>query len=494
MADGVRVQKVLAEAGVASRREAEKLIVAGRVTADGSPARLGQRVDPAAVRLTVDGRPVRLGQPRVHLALHKPAGVTSTVRDRHATRTVVELVPSRLRTAGARLYPVGRLDRDSEGLILLTNDGGWAARLLHPRHGVEREYAVALATPLSAEQRRRLERGIRLEEGIARLERLRRLKADELARLAASLEGGTGQLAWYSLVLRQGWKRQVRRMFSAVEARVVRLVRVRFGSLALAGMRPGEMRELTEEEAAELTAGEPPTVFAPAVARPSMGRALVVAIDGPGGSGKSTVGAEVALRMGYRFCDTGVLYRGLTLLAVDLRVDVDDAEALLSLVPRVELLPDGRGRYVRLRADGADVTDRLHSGEVDRHVSQVSRHAPVRAALLPIQRALAAGGRIIMAGRDIGSVVLPDADLKIYLDVSLAERSRRRAAERGVAGDEVAEARIEDELRRRDGIDTSREAAPLRVPEGAHVVATEGNTFEQTVQQVLELVRQAAGA
>ena len=147
-----RISKVLAAAGVASRRGADELVAAGRVTVDGRPAVLGEKVDPEVQRVAVDGRDVGAAPTgRIYLALHKPAGVASTVRDRHAPRTVLDLVPAEL-GRGARLYPVGRLDQDSEGLILLTNDGDWAERVLHPRYGVEREYAVALAGPLTREQ------------------------------------------------------------------------------------------------------------------------------------------------------------------------------------------------------------------------------------------------------------------------------------------------------------------------------------------------------
>lgn len=224
----------------------------------------------------------------------------------------------------------------------------------------------------------------------------------------------------------------------------------------------------------------------------SASRKLVVSIDGPGSSGKSTVGAMAATRLGYRFCDTGVLYRGLTLLAVRAGVDPDDPQAILALVPHLTLTTDGHGRYVRLIADGADLTADLHTEAVDLQVSRVSRHSPVRAALLPVQRALAARGGIVMAGRDIGSVVLPDADVKIYLQVSIQERARRRADQRGEAGDRPALQRIEDELRRRDGIDSSRKAAPLRVPDGAIVIETDRNTLDQTVDEVVGIVGEAA--
>ena len=158
----------------------------------------------------------------MYLLISKPAGVTSTVSDRHAERTVVELVPPDIRRAAGRIYPVGRLDRDLEGLLLLTNDGDWAQRVLHPRHGIEREYAIGLAEPLSIEQARGLEAGIPLDEGLATLERLRPASAVELARLEELAGRSQRQLTWYRAVLRQGWRRQLRRMFAGVEAPVTR--------------------------------------------------------------------------------------------------------------------------------------------------------------------------------------------------------------------------------------------------------------------------------
>jgi len=172
-------------------------------------------------------------------------------------------------------------------------------------------------------------------------------------------------------------------------------------------------------------------------------------------------------------------------------IDTDDAGALVGLIAHMRLEHDDRQRYVRLIADSTEVTDELHTAAVDREVSSVSQHAQVRAALLPVQRGLADGGRLIMAGRDIGTVVLPDADLKLYLDVSVAERARRRAAERGVATDPRALAQIEAELRERDEIDSTRATSPLRIPDGATVLDTSGNSLGQTVDQVVALIRRA---
>jgi 23S rRNA pseudouridine2605 synthase len=245
-----RLQKVLAAAGIASRRASEALIAEGRVMVDGRPATIGQSVDPATAVILVDGRPVApLGREGlIHLVLHKPAGVTSTVRDPHASRTVLDLVPRALLPEGGRLYPVGRLDRDSDGLLLLTNDGPWAERVLHPRFGVEREYAVGLREPLNADQTRALEAGIALEEGTARLFHLRPATDPETHRLGELLVPPPGNHAWYRATLRQGWKRQLRRMFAAVGMPIERLVRVRIGPLRLERLRAGQVRPLSAAE------------------------------------------------------------------------------------------------------------------------------------------------------------------------------------------------------------------------------------------------------
>ena len=251
-----RLQKILAGAGVASRRESERLIEAGRVTVDGRLAKLGDQADPASSTITVDGRPIGPAAAPTYLLLHKPLDVTSTVRDRHADRTVIEAVPIEYRPPGVRLFPVGRLDRDSEGLIILTNDGDWADRVIHPRQGIEREYAIALRAPLMGDQIAQLERGIRLEEGLALLGGLRSATDAESRRLAALLVPPTGPgLAWYRATLRQGWKRQLRRMFGAIGAPVARLVRVRIGTVRLGDLRSGEVRPLAPDEVRRLASG-----------------------------------------------------------------------------------------------------------------------------------------------------------------------------------------------------------------------------------------------
>jgi 23S rRNA pseudouridine2605 synthase len=247
-----RIQKLLAEAGVASRRASESLIAAGRVRVDGRIARIGDKADPLTASIEVDGHAVGIGVAKTYLALHKPVGVTSTTHDPHAASTVLDLVPTALVPDGTRLYPVGRLDLDSEGLILLTNDGEWAERVLHPRFGVEREYALGVRVALSREQIEAIAAGIALDEGIGALARpLRRMGRTEIGTLRMTTDPPVDEsLHWYGASLRQGWKRQLRRMFGTVGAPIERLVRIRIGPIRLGELRSGSVRRLKTPEIA----------------------------------------------------------------------------------------------------------------------------------------------------------------------------------------------------------------------------------------------------
>ena len=247
-----RIQKVIANAGIASRRGGDDLVRAGRVTVDGRAAIIGEQVDPTMQRVEVDGMPLpAVVGPRSYLVLNKPAGVVSTVRDRHAARTVMDFLPPDLRRA-SRLYPVGRLDEESEGLLLFTDDGAWAELLLHPRFGVEREYVVGLDHSVSKQQKIALRTGIELEEGLAKLDHLDDLTPAQIRNLSLLLEPPYPEYRWYRVVLAQGWKRQIRRMFEAVGMPVRRLVRVRVGSYKLTDLPVGQVRRLTHHEVAQL--------------------------------------------------------------------------------------------------------------------------------------------------------------------------------------------------------------------------------------------------
>ncbi|HEX7398164.1 MAG TPA: (d)CMP kinase [Candidatus Limnocylindrales bacterium] len=226
------------------------------------------------------------------------------------------------------------------------------------------------------------------------------------------------------------------------------------------------------------------------------GRAPVVALDGPASSGKSSVGAAVAAALRLRFFDSGLLYRALAFAALDHGVDPADGPAVAALAPAVSVEPDEEGRLDRVRIDGRDVSARVRTHEVDRVVSAVARAPEVRAALLIRQRGLAEGGGIVVAGRDIGTVVLPAADVKIWLDASAEERAARRALERGIDPASAAGQAILDEMRRRDGADGGRAIAPARPADDAIHVRTDGNTLDQTIAAVVAAVTAglAAGA
>lgn len=220
-------------------------------------------------------------------------------------------------------------------------------------------------------------------------------------------------------------------------------------------------------------------------------RRPVIAIDGPGSSGKSSVGAAAAARLGLRFCDTGLFYRAVTYAARVSGISEADASGLVALAGAVRLEADAAGRYARVLLEGLDVTDKVHAPDVDGAVSAYARVPELRAALLGRQRELAAHGNLIMAGRDIGTVVLPDADVKIYLDAALEERARRRGEERGVpAGDSEGDG-ILAQLRARDERDMSRETAPLRQAMDAVLIRTDRLEFDASVGLVVAAIEAA---
>ncbi len=225
-ATGERLQKVLAQAGLGSRRACEELIAAGRVTVNGEVATLGSRADPEVDAIEVDGARIGVRQGLVHYLLNKPAGVVTTASDPQGRPTVVGLVP-----AEPRVYPVGRLDADTEGLLVLTNDGELAHRLTHPSFGVDKEYLAAVTGTPSRGALRRLREGVELEDGPTAPARVS-LVGDHTLRIT----------------IHEGRNRQVRRMCEAVGHPVRRLVRVRIGPLADRRLPPGEWRPLTQAE------------------------------------------------------------------------------------------------------------------------------------------------------------------------------------------------------------------------------------------------------
>ena len=244
MSKPVRLQKLLAEAGIASRRAAERLIAEGHVTVNGVVVREpGSAAIPGRDEVRVDGAPLRPPAAKTYLLLHKPSGVVTSVHDPHAERTIMALLPRNV----PRVYPVGRLDRESEGLLLLTDDGDLTERLLHPRHGIEREYAVLARGDVSPNAIEQLRRGTMVEG--ARVVPVSVAVTLPPPAIRGSSPPGT---RWLRIVVAEGRKREVRVMCAAVHLHVLRLIRVRFGPLELGDLPPGRTRPLTEAELEDL--------------------------------------------------------------------------------------------------------------------------------------------------------------------------------------------------------------------------------------------------
>ena len=233
-----RLQKILAHAGVASRRKSEELIEQGKVTVNGKIVReLGSKADLDQDVIAVDGRTIRETQDKVHYLLYKPAGVVTTLSDPEGRKTI----KTYLEEISERVYPVGRLDYDVEGALIVTNDGDLAHLLMHPRFGVRRTYLAKVHGIPSKEQIERLLKGVRLEDGRARA-------------LEADLHSRTPKNTWVRVVVSEGRQHMVKRLMEAVGAPVQKLFRADYGGISVAGMRPGEVRQLTRAEVERLRA------------------------------------------------------------------------------------------------------------------------------------------------------------------------------------------------------------------------------------------------
>ena len=479
-----RLQKLIAAAGIASRRRAERMIAEGRVTVDGEVVRVpGVRADPAVSDIRVDGTRLRSRtKPRRYVVLNKPIGHLTTRSDPGRRPTVMDLLPHSFRS----LVPVGRLDGNSSGLVLLTDDGELAQRVTHPRYRLPKTYYATVRGLPEEDVLERAQRGVRVDGQGLKLDQI-----EVIARFPHRAE--SKRRTRLRVTLRGGRNREIRRVLSVLGHPVLELHRTRIGCLADIGLTPGGWRKLKAGEVEELreliqrcsgeaatsrksSGSEPPGLPTPPVAV-----AFVVAIDGPAGSGKTSVARAVAERFGLAYFNTGASVRAVALAAMRQDLDLDDGPSLRTLAYRVILDPEGR-----VFLDGEDVSLAVREPEVSAGASRVAVHPELRKVLVERWRQAAAAGGVV-EGRDIGTVVFPEAPAKVFLDASPEVRARRRSSDEG---DRDVGA-VQSELHRRDDTDAGRAVAPLRRAKDAHRLDTSDLTLEETVERVADLVEAA---
>ena len=221
-----------------------------------------------------------------------------------------------------------------------------------------------------------------------------------------------------------------------------------------------------------------------------MGKISTIAIDGPVASGKTTVGMALAQELGYSFIDTGLMYRAVTWMSLFIGADLENEKWVteISGSTNIEVNVDHRSKESRIIVNGSDVTNQLRNRDVELGVSIVSSFSGVRLVMVEQQRRLASFGNIVMVGRDIGTVVVPDADLKIFLTASIGERSNRRYREKMLAGEVVSISQVREDTRRRDELDSGRSDSPLEMGTGAYVLDTDNMDLGQVVQDIIERI------
>jgi cytidylate kinase len=429
------------------------------------------------------------------VVLNKPLGVITTARDEEARTTVLDVVGDEGQ-AGHRLFPVGRLDADTSGLLLLTDDGDLAFRLTHPRYKVAKEYiATVIGNPTAADLET-LRSGVKLEEGVT--------APAEVETLTVTPGSRDSVLADVRIVIREGRHRQVRRMVHGVGHKVHSLRRIGFGPLKIGRLKVGGWRLLGDAEVAALRRavgigltprlkGGGPPLAAAGLAEPDPGAPpppeMIVAIDGGVASGKSAVGKRVAEALGLPFVDSGLMYRAVTKLAAERGIDPSDVDALVELARQTELKVEGD----RVWADDVELTEGIFDADHMEGLPRISAIAGVREALVAQQRRLGQGG-VVMAGRDIGTVVFSDADYKFFLTASLEEKVRRRAAQYERRGEVVDQEAMRREVEARDRVDTERAVAPLRPAPDAVVIDTDHLTVDEVVDAILRHIGKRGAA
>jgi 23S rRNA pseudouridine2605 synthase len=459
--EGTRLNRFLAECGLGARRKVEDLIRSGRITVDGlTVMEPGVKIYPAE-EVALDGVVLSPIGKR-YFIFNKPRGFVCAVSDKY-DKTVFDLLNERLKRLG--LFPVGRLDKESEGLLLLTNDGELAQELAHPSGGVVKRYEILLDHPLEASDIEAWSSGAIVE-------------GKWVKPISVNFLNGKKSKEWIRVSLREGRKRELRVIADTHGFKVLKLVRTAIGQLEIGDLRPGEIREISREEIVKLTG-----IGGGRMNKGRKCKPLIVTIDGPAGSGKSTVAKGAAARTGLRYLDTGKLYRAITIYLSGKGIPPVESETLKAALGKLELKLEGG----RVLIKGEDVTEDLHTPKIDSIVSLYAALPAVRERLLLLQRAQAGPPGLIADGRDMGSVVFPEADLKIFLTADARERAQRRYLEQSARGERVELEQVLSVVMERDRTDSTRPLAPLVIPFNAIVIDTTDKPAREVIEEIVQL-------
>lgn len=448
-----RLQKIISSHGIASRRRAEALIVAGRVCVNGEIAGLGQSADLNVDKITVDG--IAIGAPAdpVYIMLNKPCGFLTTTYDERGRKTVMSLIGD----IGTRVYPVGRLDLDTEGLLLFTNDGHFANIIMHPSGNTSKTYEITV--------------DIESEVAAKRLSREFVIDGAKVKAQGVWAKKTTNDNV-VVITIAEGRNRQIRKMCSECNIKVIHLVRTSIGFLSINKLKTGQWRHLTSEEVHKFMPNKN------------------IAIDGPAGSGKSSLAKRVAKHFNLIYVDTGALYRTIALYIFRKGISSKNTHAIVSVLPEISVMikHDDSGNQRMLLCD-EDVTDLIRTPEVSLLASDVSAIPEVRDFLFDLQRNIAATKDVVMDGRDIGTVILPDAAVKIFITASVQERARRRFLELEEKGSSISYDDVLSQMISRDKQDSERDIAPLVAAEDAITLDTSELDFEQSFEALCSLIK-----
>lgn len=466
----IRLNHFLAKCGVGSRRKCDEFIAAGKVMVNGETiTRMGVQINPEMDVVVFEGRAVRIENQLIYILLNKPLRTVTTTSDEKRRKTVLDVVNIR-----ERIYPVGRLDFNTTGALLLTNDGDMAFYLAHPRFEVSKIYRVLLDKRMRPIDLHHFGKGLDLGNFVTAPCRIEEVRVID-------------NRSYLEVEIHEGKNRQLRRMFDSLNYQVSELERIEFAGLRLQSLKPGEWRFLTPKELQKLRTMVESGKHKIPGEKDTPQKEITIAIDGPAASGKSTTARAVANKLGYVYIDSGAMYRAVTLKALETGVNVKDVDLVARIAESIDIAFKKDNEKTIIYLDGKNVSDEIRAPQIDRNISPVAANPKVREILVKKQQKMGQKGGVVMDGRDIGTVVFPNAELKIFMVAGVEERARRRKKEQAAKGIEANLGKIMADIHYRDQQDKNRTHGPLKRAPDAVEVDTTNLSIKQQVEKILML-------